>query len=1255
MCSNGLNNRSKKNEVKIIMLLAFICMLLISVTFAQEIDGASAVLRNRVFSLNHATASYAKSMLDDLDIGRDINAMPSNTSLVFTADNIDDMQKAHSILKVIDCDLKYHAACVVINPKQSSVLNANAIAGIITNAQVGSFLRPPFSSDKPCIIADMHEDDFIVIAPADMIDNVVRTIRKSYEESLLAKNTKQSEVEIIPVTKNTPVKTVDEQLISASSSETITKPYLKMASTTLEQSTGPVSEPKENDLQVKITVGDKEKVTRIKDGKVVEQSEGTVNEKEYANYDDDMYADLIEELNQSADETEVTAAEEEEIPVIEIEDETQSQDDMPSWDDLIKQLTEDADSAEIERRLAEEIPVKDDFDKIELDGSAQDGSDNDEVLERHSVYMNDNVKIIKAHKEDTEQADYKPWLHGQSLRSEPEYESLQPKKEGKVTVPLSKLMEYEEEEDDGKISVDYDVAIPGTEEELNTVLDLPQEVEITDLLELIGKQLGLNYMYDPGKIRGKVMLKIHDGKVKVKDLYKLVESVLNFRGFVMTRRDMLVTIVPKNDVTSIDPVLRKDMKDIQPGDIVVGSVFELHYITPNSAINLLRNMNLGLSTQTIDETNTLIVVEYAYRMPRVAELLNMVDVEGEPKKFAFRELKHTTASSLSSKVQTLAQQLGTVQINIAQDAAPAAKTTPGRTTARRTTRTTTAAKTSGASAGADSVYLDIDDRTNRILMIGLLEDLKTVNELINSLDVPKRDPRKIFQYEIQYVEASEVVDTLNQLGVISYSSGSSRSSSTSRRTSSRNATAAKNTTAPATSDNDEILPGEEPQVVVLSSTNSLLVNATDEQHEQIAMIIGHVDRELEDAANPYVIYRLENQKPEDLAETLDQIVNATLRRTASGGKSSSDPKVQTASTSSSATSIRDMEDQIVIVPDENTFSLIVYASKKNQEQIARMIKELDKRRPQVLIDVTLVEIFKNDAFQYDLDLVSSLPDLTKTTGAISTEIGASTVSSIISAIQGSGSNYLADASSTASGTFQGFYGDKHINALLNLMETKEYGRVMAKPQILVNDNEPGTIEQQKTIYVARKSETVDTSSDDDAISTSYTFDSFPSGIDMTITPHISEGALLRLEIEMNRSQQDSPTTVTENTPPPDLTENNISTVVTVPDKSTIILGGISEISQSKDSGKVPLLGDLPIVGGLFQNTDDSDKQSKLYIFVKAYILRPDSNSNSLPELVERSDEYRKAFEDEEEQFHEHSWGKFKKSNPMPPMKLLDVK
>ena len=220
------------------------------------------------------------------------------------------------------------------------------------------------------------------------------------------------------------------------------------------------------------------------------------------------------------------------------------------------------------------------------------------------------------------------------------------------------------------------------------------------------------------------------------------------------------------------------------------------------------------------------------------------------------------------------------------------------------------------------------------------------------------------------------------------------------------------------------------------------------------------------------------------------------------------------------------------------------------------------------------------------------------------------------------------------------------------MAEKNYGRILSKPRLLVNDNAEGTISTTKTTWVARSSETSGTG-DNPVIVESTDFEEFPSGIELIITPHISEGDLLRLEIEMKRSSQASASDLAADEPPPDKTENDIKTVVTVPDKSTIILGGIIQMTQSKGGSKIPLFGDLPIVGGLFRSIDDSDTQSKLYIFVKADILRPDESTAGLPDLERISKLKQEAFEKAERQFQEYQPWPGLDAEPLDPLRVLE--
>ena len=812
-----------------------------------------------------------------------------------------------------------------------------------------------------------------------------------------------------------------------------------------------------------------------------------------------------------------------------------------------------------------------------------------------------------------------------SRPKEPEIEQIaaEPKQPEKISEPPATIRQYEPE------------PIPDGEQEIK--LSLPPTVTIIDLLGLVGKHLQLDFMYDPKKVVGDVTLMINGefrGPMKVKDLYPLLESVLKFRGFVMSRGPgNLVKIVPEAEALDIDPALLKvDKGKVEHGDVIVSRVFQLQHIDTTSAQNFLTTMKLASNVTPIAETGTIIVTDYAYRMPRIEELLEIIDKPGKLKQFRFRQLIYTMAKTLAPKVKTLAEELGTISVTITEQAETPTTTAQARRAVQRPpARVTTPARQPDTSA-KPTVYLDTDERTNRILMIGLDEQLTVVDELIDILDVQQQDLRTLKLYKIENIDAEEARKKLQELGVISGSRPTTPSRITTPSRTPTPEAAAPQTTAIVTTSEGLV---EEPQIVVIEMTNSLLVNATAEQHAQITRILAYVDSKTEEEEIPYKIYALENQKPEDLAGVINQLIQETVK--------DKEGKVQEV--------IKKTEDEIIVIPDENTFSLIVYASKKNQEWIASLIKQLDKRRPQVLIDVTLVSISEADAFDYDLNLVSKYPsfvtgDTMDKLTALLSPTGTGFPSHRITEV----TSILGDSSPG-----KGFYADSHIQALLSLMQKKGYGRILAKPKILVNDNENGHIDTTNTIYVSRSASTVVTTGGETPISTSYTFDEFPSGIILDITPHISEGNLLRLEITMSRSSQTAPESgIEKNDPPPDKSESNIETIVTVPDKSTIILGGITTLEQAKENWKVPLIGDIPLVGGLFRKIDNTSRQTKLYIFVKADILRPDEKLAGLPDLERISGKNRMAFEKFEERFQKYQDWPGIKSKPMDPVKILEA-
>lgn len=611
----------------------------------------------------------------------------------------------------------------------------------------------------------------------------------------------------------------------------------------------------------------------------------------------------------------------------------------------------------------------------------------------------------------------------------------------------------------------------------------------------------------------------------------------------------------------IDPTLL-DANDtsLGAGDMVVTRVFDLNYVNPASAMNLLDGMKLSVAASPIEETGTLIVTCYAHRMERIQRLLEMVDRPGRPREFRYRQLKYTMADTLTKKVEVLVAQLQTIPVKIApmeqklssSILAVSAPLGPSTSASRKITE-----RESADTSERNIVYLDADGRTNHILMIGHAEQLAIVEDVVDALDVAQHDPRALKVYSVLNLGAADAKAKLEELDVI----GKPRPATapaptlTVSKASSEKPTASE---AIATAEMDEI------QVTVLETTNSLLVNATPFQHARMARVIEYVDTAARQEAIPYEIYFLESQDPEHLAQVLQSILQETIK--------DKDAKVEKV--------VRRVSDGIVIVPDKNTFSLIVYAGRKNQEWISKLIKSLDKRRPQVLIDATLVEIRKNDEFNYDLNMVASIPDLTRTSGQTE-RFMADENTGVTDALAQSNRSQFIDLQ-VKSGKGIGFYGDKHIQVLLTAVQAKNYGRVLAKPKVLVNDNEKGNIKTADTTYVATTSSVPvtggTTGTQNNMIETSLQYQSYEAGITLEITPHISEGDLLRLEVALSRSDF----TNKSDKKPPDLTSSNVGTVVTVPDGSTIILGGNAQTQpkqrrqQGPDPGRSALdRGSLP--------------------------------------------------------------------------------
>ncbi len=1292
----GLWMQSKRRSIAgILVVLAGMVLLSVMPMNVQ----AESALRSRVYGFRNTDNQRAVQLVNQLGIKVTMD-VHSPSVVVLTSDDSAELSRAYNLMEMLDRKEPVEMKVLAQIPEQESKTLLNQLQGKLKKLLPGTLLDPPAKggSTKPVII-DVYKGQLLAMAPAAEMAQVEAAWQSQQTESPTISTTQAAVVPTEPVKAaepNQPVK-VPVVPVSHSAEPNEAMPEPQPSDNQMPQTENQESEDDESDLAVTpIPMAGKSSLVAI-DANDLEPEEGE---------DDAALKKIVEQLMKQAAEEEKKAAEAEAAAV-------KSQQPEPS-------------------KQPESAPKK--IETAVPDKAA-------------------DTKVDTA-----------------------------------ATTPP---------------------AISKEEEELELTITLPEKVDIRQLLELVGKQLGLNYMYDDAQVRGEVMLKIHDGKIKVRDCYALLESVLRYRGFVMTRRGNLVTILPVAQLPQLgDPKIRKENEPIEHGDVIVSSVFELKHINVNNANNILRQMNLGVTNPPpilIAETNTMIITDYAYRMDKIAEVLRLIDVPGTPKKFMHRQLQYMQAGELIPRLQKLASQLQNLNITVGTSTAPTVSaarpvvvpgqpTQPGQPVQPVAPQPVPQAVTTSGSS-ENTVYLDADERTNRILMIGNNEQLKMVEGLIDSLDVKQYNLRRVREYEIKNVDAAEVINVLNELGLakVSVSKQSSQqptgisrptvpgqpvqqvvpqtatqqattgadqpfisirpntnsllvnataeqhedielvikhidveqkdqrtireyeiqnvdameivstlgdlgiiskdsvSSITSSKGSMYGSSSASRTSSPyGTTSTSRSIPGQmtqpgvqqpgqeqtaflslptaeggtvrelvtsEPQISILESTNSLLIHATPRQHAAVSLVISHVDRILEQVTTPYVVYQLENQKPDELVATLEDLISETQERAVrTTATSSPDAKIQTAQASSSSPTLPNLQgERIRIIADKASNSLIVYANKKNQLWISELIKELDAYRPQVLLDCTLVEITKDDQFTMDLDVISKKYGLTTPFKQLTNPITGT------KAVTNTGGTALEGTFSSGSETnpFTAFYGDNNIQALLTLMDKKNYGRVLARPSILVKDNEEGVIKSEKVTYVAEQKSSVITGEGGQlSESTDVSFKDYTAGITLTITPHISSEKIMQLEIELDRTDfiPGATTTkigTTEYPKPLDTTSSNVKTWSIVPSGATIILGGIETVTQNKTNTKIPILGDIPLVGLLFRGINQSDNQSKLYIFVKANIVKPGDELTGMSDIERISRKKRKAFEEDESRFQGLDALPGFKPNPMYPGKVLE--
>jgi general secretion pathway protein D len=268
--------------------------------------------------------------------------------------------------------------------------------------------------------------------------------------------------------------------------------------------------------------------------------------------------------------------------------------------------------------------------------------------------------------------------------------------------------------------------------------------------------------------------------------------------------------------------------------------------------------------------------------------------------------------------------------------------------------------------------------------------------------------------------------------------------------------------------------------------------------------------------------------------------------------------------------------------DISTNSLIVYAPSSIQQLYAKLIEQLDQRRPQVLIEAQIIAVNTSDNYTLGVELSGGDRNGVKRLFEF-TSFGLSEVNPINGALRiipGTG--------------FNGTLVDPDVaDAVVRALAQHSRARVLAAPKILVNDNSTGKLESVRSVPFAsiNASQTVST--------TSLGGDQ-QAGTIITVTPHINEDDHLQLDFDVEFSTF---TGTGAAGLPPARQIDRVGSSVTIPDGQTIVVGGLKRISGDQSFTGVPFLEKIPIIRDLTSLTSDNRSSVSFFLFIKPMVLR----------------------------------------------------
>ena len=314
-----------------------------------------------------------------------------------------------------------------------------------------------------------------------------------------------------------------------------------------------------------------------------------------------------------------------------------------------------------------------------------------------------------------------------------------------------------------------------------------------------------------------------------------------------------------------------------------------------------------------------------------------------------------------------------------------------------------------------------------------------------------------------------------------------------------------------------------------------------------------------------------------------------------------------------------------IQADPTTNSLIITAPEPQYRQLRAVIDKLDGRRAQVLVESLIVEVNANKLAEFGIQWQGVMGKQGDgTIGVIGTNSGAAgaNILGITSALASSNAGTIGTAVGTLGGGLNlalapRVGGQYYLGALANFLQNSGDANVLSTPNLMTLDNEEAKIVIGNNVPFVTGSY-ANTGGNSGAVNPFTTVERKDVGLMLRVRPQINENGTVKMAIYQEVSKIDDATL--KNANGPTTSKRSIESNVLVEDGSIIVLGGLLEDSYAQAEDKVPLLGDVPIVGNLFRSENRSRKKTNLMVFLRPVVVRDAAASDAL--MIDRYESIR---------------------------------